>query len=93
MMDLPPFFLLYSNKKSNAVGRGGALLRPLGSCKSAQCPVGADAHIGPLGSYEFAEDFHKTGVCRRVDVGIDPYKALHGQRLNVQTASDFAEIL
>ena len=59
MMDLPPFFLLYSNKKSNAVGRGGALLRPLGSCKSAQCPVGADAHIGPLGSYEFATDFRK----------------------------------
>ena len=50
-------------------------------------------HIGPLGSYEFAADSRKIGVCRRVDVGIDPYKALHGQRLNVQTASDFAEIL
>ena len=78
MMDLPPFFLLYSNKKSNAVGRGGALLRPLGSCKSAQCPVGADAHIGPLGSYEFATDFRKSGTFCRADVGIGSYTRMRG---------------
>ena len=28
----------------------------------AHSAVGADAHIGPLGSHEFAEDFHKTGA-------------------------------
>jgi len=37
--------------------------------------VGADAHIGPLGSYEFAEDFHKNGAFCRADVGIGPYDA------------------
>jgi len=26
-------------------------------------------------SYEFAEDFSKTGASCRIDVGIDPYKA------------------
>ena len=36
--------------------------------------VGGDAHIAPLSTTEFAEDFHKTGACRRVDVGIDPYE-------------------
>ena len=35
--------------------------------------VGADAYIGPSGSYEFAVDFHKIGAFCRVDVGIDPY--------------------
>ena len=35
--------------------------------------VEVDAHIAPLSTTEFAEDFHKTGACRRVDVGIDPY--------------------
>ena len=37
--------------------------------------VGADAHIGPLGSYEFAEDFHTNGAFCRADVGIGPYDA------------------
>ena len=41
-----------------------------------QSSVGADAHIGPLGSYEFAIDFRKNGAICRVDVGIDPYEAL-----------------
>ena len=40
--------------------------------------VGGDAHIAPLGSYEFAENFRKNGSYRRVDVGIDPY-ALPGK--------------
>ena len=35
--------------------------------------VGADAHIGPLESCEFAIDFRKKGAFCRVDVGIDPY--------------------
>ena len=30
-------------------------------------------HIGPLGSYEFAEDYRKIGAICRVDVGIAPY--------------------
>ena len=35
--------------------------------------VGGDAYIAPLESYEFAENFRKSGLCRRVDVGIDTY--------------------
>ena len=35
--------------------------------------VGGDAYIAPLESYEFAENFRKSGLCRRGDVGIDPY--------------------
>ena len=35
--------------------------------------VGVDAHIDPLGTIEFAEDFRKNGLYRRSDVGIDPY--------------------
>ena len=34
--------------------------------------VGADAHIGPPGSYGFAEEFHKNSAFCRVDVGIAP---------------------
>ena len=40
------------------------LLRPMGGRKFAQHPVGADAHIGPLGSYEFAEEFCKNSIFR-----------------------------
>lgn len=39
----------------------------------AQYPVEADAHIGPLESYEFSADFRKNGVFCRCDVGIAPY--------------------
>ena len=35
--------------------------------------VGVDAHIAPVGTREFAEDFRKNGVYRRGAVGIDPY--------------------
>jgi len=38
-----------------------------------QHSVGADAHIGPLESCEFPEDFRKNGAICRNDVGIDPY--------------------
>ena len=34
---------------------------------------GADAHIGPLGSYDFAGDPRKIGAFCRADVGIGPY--------------------
>ena len=37
--------------------------------------VGADAHIGPLGSCKFAEEYRKNGAFCRADVGIGPYKA------------------
>ncbi len=40
----------------------------------AQFCVGGDAYIAPLGTIEFAEDFRKIGITRRVDVGIDPYE-------------------
>ena len=35
--------------------------------------VGADAHIGPLGSYDFAGDPRKIGAFCRADVGFGPY--------------------
>ena len=35
--------------------------------------VGADAHIGPLGSCEFAEDCRKNSTFCWGDVGIAPY--------------------
>ena len=35
--------------------------------------VGADARIGPLGSYEFAENFRENGASCRADEGIGPY--------------------
>ena len=35
--------------------------------------VGADAHIGPLGSYEFAEDFRKKRYILRADRGVRHY--------------------
>ena len=35
--------------------------------------VGVDAHIDPLGTIEFAEDFRKNGLYSRGDVGTDPY--------------------
>jgi len=35
---------------------------------------GVDAHIDPLESIVFAEDFRKNGAYRRADVGIDPYE-------------------
>ena len=38
--------------------------------------VGADAHIGPFGSYEFAADYRKIGAFCRADVGIGPYRVL-----------------
>ena len=47
------------------------LLKISGAVRTAF--AGADAHIGPLGSYEFAEDSRKTGAFRRADVGIGPY--------------------
>ena len=45
--------------------------------------VGADAHIGPGGSYEFAEDFRKNGALCRADVGIGPYKRV-GKRIRIR---------
>lgn len=38
--------------------------------------VGADAHIGPFGSYEFAADYRKIGAFCRADVSIGPYRLL-----------------
>ena len=38
--------------------------------------VGADAHIGPLGSCEFAVDLREYSAFCRADVGIGPYRVL-----------------
>ncbi len=45
--------------------------------------VGGDAHIAPLGNYEFALVFHKNGSFRRGDVGIAPYEH-PGKRAEIQ---------
>ena len=50
----------------------------MSSRKFSQYSVGADAHIGPLGSYEFAADFRKNGAICRADVGIGPYGETSG---------------
>ena len=42
--------------------------------KSLRPCVGVDAHIYPLGTTDFALDFRKNGLFRRVDVGIEPYE-------------------
>ena len=39
--------------------------------------VGAVAHIGPLGSCEFAADFRKNSAFCRADVGIGPYNTVY----------------
>ena len=36
--------------------------RICGTVRIRRSPVGADAHIGPLGSCDFAEDFRKTDI-------------------------------
>ncbi len=41
--------------------------------RTSEILVGGDAHIAPWGIIEFALDFRKIGLYRRVDVGIDPY--------------------
>ena len=51
-------------------------LCPMGNRKFVPHPVGADAHIGPLESCEFAEDPRKNGAFCRADVGIGPYKRM-----------------
>ena len=35
--------------------------------------VGGDAHIDPLGSYEFAADYRKNGAICRADRVVRPY--------------------
>ena len=48
----------------------------MGNRKFVPHPVGADAHIGPLESCEFAEDSRKNGAFCRADVGIGPYNRI-----------------
>lgn len=51
-------------------------------CLGFQLCVGVDAHIGPLDTIEFAEDFRKTGFFRRGDVLNHPYE-LPGKFKNI----------
>ena len=47
-----------------------------GAFRSALTRVGADAHIGPLGTIEFAERYRVSVLCTAwADVGIGPYEA------------------
>ena len=49
-------------------------VRPMSSREFSQYSVGADAYIGPLGSYEFAADSHKNRCVLRADRAVSPYK-------------------
>ena len=49
--------------------------------------VGADAHIGLLRSYEFAEDYRKNSAFCLADVGIGPYGLLRSFPLAAQSAA------
>ena len=51
-------------------------LCPMGNRKFVPHPVGADAHIGPLESCDFAEDSRKNVAFGRADVGIGPYNRI-----------------
>ena len=51
-------------------------LCPMGNRKFVPHPVGADAHIGPLESCDFAEDSRKNVAFCRADVGIGPYNRI-----------------
>ena len=48
------------------------------------------AHIGPLGSCKFAEEYRKNGAFCRADVGIGPYSG-NGSRLLPQILRALAE--
>ena len=48
--------------------------------------VGADAHIGPLGSYDFAGDPRKIGAFCRADVGIGPYNPVNRIATEIEAA-------
>ena len=52
--------------------------------------VGADAHIGPFRSCEFAKILCGTGLPCRADVGIGPYSG-NGSRLLPQILRALAE--
>ena len=51
---------------------------PANSYALARLTVGADAYIGPLGSYEFAEDFPKKRCILRADRVVRPYRERGG---------------
>ena len=53
----------------------GAKSRAARGCASK---LACGRRIGPLGSYEFAEDYRKNGAICRADVGIGPYTETSG---------------
>ena len=52
--------------------------------------VEGNAHIAPWGIIEFALDFRKIGLYRRVDVGIAPYAQLQGFRESCRGIDPYA---
>ena len=64
-----------------SVGRGGALLRPMGRCKSAQHSVGADDSVGPINIADSPQISEKAllSVADRV---VRPYNGM-GRRLRI----------
>ena len=67
----------HSDEPAEARGRGpceaAGIKRKAKPYAPAYLNVGADAHIGPLESCEFAVDSRKNGAICRADVGIGPY--------------------
>ena len=58
----------------------GAKSRAKRGCASK---LACGRRIGPLGSYEFAEDSRENGAFCRADVGIGPYKGFRAGALHV----------
>ena len=70
----------------NTVGRGGALLRPLGSRRFAQHTVGADAHVGPAECTDFTGISGEVVTSQRADVGIGPYNPVNRIATEIEAA-------
>ena len=69
----------------------GAKSRAKRGCASK---LACGRRIGPLGSYEFAEEYRKSTAICRVDVGIDPYNRMHASlRIRRKSAQIYSPLL
>ena len=69
-----PEGLCFKFQRVSEAGVGAdASVRSMSSREFLQYSVGADALIGPPGSYEFAADYRKNGAFCRADRVVRPY--------------------
>ena len=64
------------------IDRADRVVRPYEIRGDRSLAVGADDSVGPLGSYEFAGDFRRTGAFCVGRVGIGPYNKIW-QRIRI----------